>query len=90
MDRFHGLHLEHGWKSTKMVMAPLWYMLVCLHPDTVKVVLKGGLYSFTHSPIHPFQHVYVLFTDPKSNLIYNTLMPWLGSLTSGYGRLWRV
>ena len=51
MDWFHGLYLKNGWKSTKLVMAPMWYMLVCLHPDTAKVVLKGGLYTFAHSPI---------------------------------------
>jgi hypothetical protein len=57
LDWFTGLYTRFGWKSAKLVMGPLWYMLVCLHPDTCKVVLKG---------------------DPKSDLIYNALTPWLG------------
>lgn len=64
LDWFHGLYLKNGWKSIKMVMGPMWYILVCLHPDTAKVILKGGRYSFPHSPTHPFTHskyIYVLY-----------------------------
>lgn len=43
MDWFSELYIKFGWKTTKLVMAPFWYQLVCLHPDTVKVVLKGGV-----------------------------------------------
>ena len=42
LDWFTGLYLKYGWKSTKLVMGPMWYMLICLHPDTVKIVLRGG------------------------------------------------
>ena len=51
LDWFAGLYLRFGWKSAKLVMGPMWYMLVCLHPDTCKVVLRGGSFPFCHSLI---------------------------------------
>ena len=54
LDWFTGLYTNHKWKSFKMVMGPFWYQLVCLHPDTVKVVLKSGIL------IHPFPHSHIL------------------------------
>ena len=53
LDRMSGLCVSNGWKATKVVFGPFWYMLGCVHPDTVKVVLKGGVCLFTHSPILP-------------------------------------
>ena len=42
LDWFSGLQTKHGWKTTKLVMGPMWYQLVCLHPDAAKVALRSG------------------------------------------------
>ena len=42
LDWLSGLQTKHGWKTVKVVFGPMWYQLVCLHPDTAKVVLRSG------------------------------------------------
>ena len=52
LDRMTDICVNNGWKATKSVLGPLYYMLSCVHPDTAKVVLKGG--TCVGSPIPPF------------------------------------
>ena len=42
LDWFASLHSKQGWKMTQVVMGPMFNQLVCLHPDTVKTILKSG------------------------------------------------
>ena len=52
LDRMTDLYINNGWKSSKVVFGPFWYMLGCVHPDTVKVILKGGVCLFSHAPVY--------------------------------------
>ena len=54
LDWFTEFYTRDKLKSVKAVMGPFLYQLVCLHPDTVKVVLKSGIL------IHPFPHSHIL------------------------------
>ena len=44
LDWLSGLQTRHGWRTTKLVFGPMWYQLVCLHPEAAKVALRSGTY----------------------------------------------
>ena len=73
VDWFTGLYAKHKWKSFKVVLGPFWYNLMCVHPDTVKVVLKSGIHPFLYRVVY---HVHVcdmiLFFRQTQNLVHTT------------------
>ena len=69
------------WKVGKMTilpLGPLFNVVLCNHPDALKISLAKG------TEIEKVMTLLfmVFFTDPKADFVYFPLMPWLGKTFS--------
>ena len=71
--------VEKKWKCALSYLGPGTDRLMALHPDTAKLVLQKGAYT------PPGRHTRIIsrFLDPKDDITYGSLMPWLGECNEG-------
>ena len=79
LDDFNEITTKNSSNVLKVRYGPGMYQMVTMHPDLSKILLKSGIEpKYTCFVFFVMVISFLFFPDPKSDVIYYPLLPWLG------------
>ena len=78
IDELREVAIEKKSRIMKINFGPFQTMLVGVHPEAAKIILKSGTAQFLETILFHFVTISSFPVDPKSDDIYFPFLPWLG------------